>query len=69
MTAYPLAGAFARVDRAAEHLADLRPRIEAMRQAQNQATFPYFETEPPYNLAPDPDHVPAGAPCVVLGET
>jgi len=51
MTPHPLAGAFARVDRAGEHLADLKPDIDAMRQQQDQATFPYFETEPPHGFA------------------
>jgi hypothetical protein len=43
---HPLAGAFERVKRAGEHLDDLRPRIEAIRQQQKQAFLAHFDLNP-----------------------
>ena len=67
---HPLNGAFERVIRAGEHLADLRPRIGIMRQLQEQATTAYFETEPPHQFAvalPISVQAPARIP-VLVGE-
>ena len=43
---HPLAGAFERVERAAEHLIDLRPRIDAMRHQHRQVFLAQFDADP-----------------------
>jgi hypothetical protein len=45
-TPHPLDGAFERVRRAEEHLLDLRPRIEAMRQQQAHYLLTQFDGRP-----------------------
>lgn len=51
MAPHALAGAFHRVDRAEEHLADLEPRLAALVVGLNpDAISVKYETEPPYDL-------------------
>ncbi|SRR6266498_1190510 len=50
MTFHVLNGAFERIARAAEHLADLRPRIEALREFHKNAFTVEFDSRPPYPI-------------------
>ena len=65
---HPLAGAFERVKRAGEHLADLRPLVEAMRQQQEQVFLAHFDANPFYQGAlPDPMPASMRVP-ILVGE-
>ena len=46
---HPLDGAFERVTRAGEHLADLRERIETVRRQQQDSITVHFDPNPPHN--------------------
>jgi hypothetical protein len=45
-----LDGAFERVNRAGEHLEDIRARLEAFRQQNEDAVVTQFSSEPPHNI-------------------